>query len=139
MPALALPAGAQSALDKLQAAWNKAAPHLKASSRPLPAAVQLHPSPWSPGKDVPLQLVALRNRLRLSAPLLSAAAAAAAAARRCWCPPGVDCCTPLTRARKLHSPMPQTALHVGYIPAIILLGMTQTEPRPSWGQLLGPM
>lgn len=37
------------------------------------------------------------------------------------------------------APHLKTALHWGYIPAIILLGMTQTEPRPSWGQLLGPM
>lgn len=33
----------------------------------------------------------------------------------------------------------QTALHWGYIPAIITAGMLLTEPRPSLGQLLGPM
>lgn len=33
----------------------------------------------------------------------------------------------------------QTALHVGFIPAIIVIGMTATEPRPSLAQLLGPM
>ena len=33
----------------------------------------------------------------------------------------------------------QVALHWGYIPAIIAVGMLYTEPRPSWVQLLGPM
>lgn len=33
----------------------------------------------------------------------------------------------------------QTAVHYGYIPTIILLGMTLTEPRPSLAQLLSPM
>ncbi|EFN58105.1 hypothetical protein CHLNCDRAFT_142437 [Chlorella variabilis] len=36
-------------------------------------------------------------------------------------------------------PYAKTALHWGYIPAIIAVGMLYTEPRPSWGQLLGPM
>jgi hypothetical protein len=60
-------------------------------------------------------------------PLLSAAARPAA--------------TPLTaqpRCRHLLLPL-QTALHWGYIPAIIAVGMLTTEPRPSWVQLLGPM
>ncbi|KAK9810217.1 hypothetical protein WJX72_006807 [[Myrmecia] bisecta] len=30
-------------------------------------------------------------------------------------------------------------VHVGFIPLIIVLGMTCTEPRPSLAQLLGPM
>ena len=33
----------------------------------------------------------------------------------------------------------QAAVHWGYIPAIIAIGMLYTEPRPSWWQLLGPM
>lgn len=46
----------------------------------------------------------------------------------------------VSRADALSFPsVSQTALHVGYIPLIIYLGMTTTEPRPSLAQLLGPM
>ena len=37
------------------------------------------------------------------------------------------------------APYAKTALHYGFIPAIIVVGMTCTEPRPSLAQLLGPM
>lgn len=37
------------------------------------------------------------------------------------------------------SPYAKTALHWGFIPAIIVVGMTCTEPKPTIGQLLGPM
>ena len=74
----------------------------------------------------------------LSSALAAAVAAAAAGAGGSTC----LLATPLPTRHPAPSPaLPrlQTALHFGYIPAIILLGMTQTEPRPSWGQLLGPM
>jgi len=32
----------------------------------------------------------------------------------------------------------KVAFHYGYIPAIIVLGMTTTEPKPSILQILGP-
>ena len=37
------------------------------------------------------------------------------------------------------APYAKTALHWGFIPTIIVLGCTITEPRPSLAQLLGPM
>ena len=37
------------------------------------------------------------------------------------------------------SPLAKTAVHWGFIPTIIVLGMTCTEPQPSLAQLLGPM
>jgi import receptor subunit TOM7 len=37
------------------------------------------------------------------------------------------------------SPIAKTVLHWGFIPAIIVVGMTCTEPKPTLGQLLGPM
>lgn len=37
------------------------------------------------------------------------------------------------------APYAKTALHWGFIPAVIIVGMTCTEPRPSLAQLLGPM
>jgi hypothetical protein len=37
------------------------------------------------------------------------------------------------------APVLKTCLHVGFLPAIIVAGMTLTEPRPSLAQLLGPM
>ena len=47
---------------------------------------------------------------------------------------------PPTPALRLHHlPLPQTLLHVGYIPAIILAGMYLTKPRPTLVQLVGPM
>lgn len=33
----------------------------------------------------------------------------------------------------------KTIFHYGYIPTIIVLGMTTTEPKPSLLQILGPM
>jgi len=33
----------------------------------------------------------------------------------------------------------QPVVHYGFIPALIFLGMTQTEPRPSLAQLLSPV
>ena len=33
----------------------------------------------------------------------------------------------------------QPIVHYGFIPCIVILGMTQTEPKPTWPQLLGPM
>lgn len=43
------------------------------------------------------------------------------------------------RACEAAAPYAKTALHYGFIPAVILVGMTCTEPRPSLAQLLGPM
>jgi import receptor subunit TOM7 len=43
------------------------------------------------------------------------------------------------RAWETTAPYAKTALHYGFIPAIIVVGMTCTEPRPSLAQLLGPM
>ncbi len=37
------------------------------------------------------------------------------------------------------APLAKTALHWGFIPAIIVAGMTCTDPKPSLAQLLGPM
>jgi mitochondrial import receptor subunit TOM7 len=37
------------------------------------------------------------------------------------------------------APIAKTALHWGFIPAIIVVGMTCTDPKPSLAQLLGPM
>ena len=37
------------------------------------------------------------------------------------------------------APIAKTALHWGFIPSIIVIGMTCTDPKPSLGQLLGPM
>lgn len=37
------------------------------------------------------------------------------------------------------APLAKTALHWGFIPAIIVVGMTCTDPKPSLAQLLGPM
>lgn len=37
------------------------------------------------------------------------------------------------------SPYAKTALHWGFIPAIIVVGMTCTEPKPTIAQLVGPM
>ena len=37
------------------------------------------------------------------------------------------------------SPYAKTAVHWGFIPAIIVVGMTCTEPKPSLAQLIGPM
>ena len=31
----------------------------------------------------------------------------------------------------------KTAIHWGFIPAVIVAGMTMTEPRPTIGQLVG--
>jgi hypothetical protein len=36
-------------------------------------------------------------------------------------------------------PYAKKAVHWGFIPTIIVLGMTCTEPRPSLAQVLGPM
>ena len=132
MPALpALPAGAQTVVDKLSSVWDKAAPHLKASGpvAARPAAAQLHPSPWAPAIDG-------RSLLVDGAPAGRVQKRVGCRHRRRRCrlvPP-----SPLLACSHT-SALLQTALHWGYIPAIILLGMTQTEPRPSWGQLLGPM
>lgn len=35
--------------------------------------------------------------------------------------------------------VPQPVVHYTFIPLIIILGMTMTEPRPTIAQLLGPM
>ena len=43
------------------------------------------------------------------------------------------------RAWERTAPYAKTALHWGFIPAIIVVGMTCTDPKPSLGQLLGPM
>lgn len=37
------------------------------------------------------------------------------------------------------APYAKTALHWGFIPGIIIIGMTCTDPKPSLAQLLGPM
>lgn len=37
------------------------------------------------------------------------------------------------------SPYAKTALHWGFIPAIIVVGMTCTDPKPTIAQLVGPM
>jgi len=37
------------------------------------------------------------------------------------------------------SPYAKTALHWGFIPAIIVVGMTCTDPKPTLAQLVGPM
>lgn len=36
-------------------------------------------------------------------------------------------------------PYVKKAIHWGFIPAIIVVGMTCTEPKPSLAQVLGPM
>jgi len=43
------------------------------------------------------------------------------------------------RAWQNAAPYAKTALHWGFIPVIIVVGMTCTEPKPSLAQLLGPM
>lgn len=37
------------------------------------------------------------------------------------------------------SPYAKKAVHWGFIPAIIVVGMTCTDPKPSLAQVLGPM
>lgn len=58
----------------------------------------------------------------------------------------LTCNTPFTahplfppRSPCLFFALAQTALHVGLIPLIVVLGMTTTEPRPSLAQVLSPM
>lgn len=130
MPALpALPAGAQTVVDKLSSVWDKAAPHLKASGRWLLAPL-LRSCTRAPGR---LQLMGARCWSMVHRPRVQQRVGCR---RRCAAAARVSFTLPICSHA---SALLQTALHWGYIPAIILLGMTQTEPRPSWGQLLGPM
>ena len=138
MAILALPAGAQPLADqvseKVQAVWYKVQPYAKVSAgrraQGFGFFAALNPAQAFLDRSGAFQLTPCSLRQRPPAN-------AVAAAR----PPG----HPPRRRRPAHPPAAflvpdlQIALHYGYIPAIIAVGMFTTEPRPSWVQLLGPM
>jgi hypothetical protein len=45
----------------------------------------------------------------------------------------------VSRAWEKASPYAKKAVHWGFIPTIIVVGMTCTDPKPSLAQVLGPM
>ena len=132
----ALPAGAQPLVEQvseqLQAAWHKVQPYAKvgaadeqgsgACGSGLPCA-----GPSASGGQCLSRCSRAGCLCWQQPPLLLAAAHPPTLLP----PPNPVAATSLL--------LVQTALHWGYIPAIIAGGMLTTEPRPSWVQLLGPM